>query len=196
MNYNIWTLDTRNDEDDFRLIKVERYGPTDILEMDEMTLWGYDGNVPTKVPGVMLETAADDPRVIGYILKVRKARKGEVRIYATDKDQVEKNYIWLRDDNTIEVGGDSDNMVRYSKLEEAFNELKADFNNLVAKHNVLKDDFNALVTNYNDHQHTCGAPGAITTAGVPIASGVSSTATGSTSAADITPAKINEIKTS
>lgn len=198
MIYNIFTKSTRTDDEKWRLIKFTRFDPIDLLECDEMTPWGYDGNPVPETPGVYCKIdSTDDPRVIGYVLQNRRALPGEVRIYSTDNNKAEQNYIWIRKDKSIEIGGDADNMVRYSKLEEAFNELKTDFNNLVAKHNALKDDFNALVTKFNSHTHSyLPGPGAATPSAPPASLGSSSTATGSSSSADITPAKINEIKTS
>ena len=77
----------------------------------------------------------------------------------------------MKNDETIEIGGDTDFMVRYSELESAFNELR--------------DDFNNLVTKFNTHVHPSpagGSTGPTPTGGTP-------------STADITGAKINEIKT-
>lgn len=67
-------------------------------------------------------------------------------------------------------------MVRYSKLEEAFNQLQADHDDLVQK--------------FNSHTHLYipGPPGST----VPTAP---TTTPGTPSTADITEAKIDEIKT-
>lgn len=187
-------------EDAYRHIKVQVMGKNDIQTPAEVAPYGIDSNPVKDLAAVYApSTVSGEPVLIGYLLKNRLAEVGELRMYATDDAGAEQNYMWLRADGTIEIGGDADNMVRYSELETAFNDLKADLDTLIDKHNRLLSDFNDLVTNYNAHQHTSAAPGSPTTPGVPpvpVAAGVPSSATGSHSTADITPAKIDEIKTS
>ena len=66
-------------------------------------------------------------------------------------------------------------MVRFSELETGFNELKDDFNNFIS-------------TVYNTHIHPGVLSGGASTSPTP--------STGSSSSADISAAKIDEIKTS
>ena len=112
-----------------------------------------------------------EPVVIGYINKNQLAGPGEKRIFSVDEHGAVISYIWCKSDGTIEFSGTADNLVRYSKLETAFNELKTDFNN--------------LVTAYNAHVHISAAPGS---PNAPTPSQATP------SAADITPAKISEFK--
>lgn len=162
--------DSKFDKLKRRIVKFLRFGKYDVLEAVDVSPYGTD-SVPVKdVVAVCSETSTGKPVVIGYLNVERKADVGEHRIYSTDSNAGEKFYIWLKNNGTCEIGGNADNAVRYSKLEQAFNDLKTDFNN--------------LVTIYNSHQHTfvgTGSVGAVTT-------------TGTSSSADISPAKINEIK--
>lgn len=184
-------------EDAYRHIKVQVMGKNDIQTPAEALPYGIDSNpVKDLVAVYAASSVKGEPVILGYLQKNRLAEVGALRLYATDDAGAEQNYIYLRADGTIEFGGSADNMVRYSELETAFNKLKDDHDALADKHNTLMADFNALVTNYNAHQHTSTAPGSPTTPGVPLAMGVVSTATGPHSTADITPAKIDEIKTS
>jgi len=184
-------------EDAYRHIKVQVMGKNDIQTPAEALPYGIDSNpVKDLVAVYAASSVKGEPVILGYLQKNRLAEVGALRLYATDDAGAEQNYIYLRADGTIEMGGAEDNMVRYSKVETAFNMLKDDHDLLSDKHNALVADFNALVTNYNLHQHTSTAPGSPTTPGAPPAAGVPSSATGSHSAADITPAKIEEIKTS
>lgn len=89
--------------------------------------------------------------------------------------KVGDRYIQIESD-FIEVGGDTDFMVRYSELESAFNQLKSDFDDLVG--------------DYNSHQHTYITPLHPSSPGSTTGS-----QGGSTSSADISGAKIDEIKT-
>ena len=157
-----------------RLIKFLRYGKSDVQENYEVAPFGYDANPIKDMVAVYAKTdVIGESIIIGYINKNQISDIGESRIYSTDEDGVLSFYLHLKNDGTASFGGDTDNLVRYSKLEDAFNELK--------------DDFNSLVNTFNTHVH----PG--------VTSGPSSTSTtpttGTTSAADISDAKIEEIKT-
>jgi len=164
-----------------RLIsKVKRLGSNDSLTAFNIQPPGIDARSIKGMKAVYMETANDSEAVIvGYINENPKAGEGETRFYSVDSDGVEKNYIHILSDGTIEIGGNADNMVRYSKLEDAFNELKADFNDLVSK--------------YNSHIHiTTATVGATAVPGV-----ISPTVSVDVpSIANILPAKIDEVKTS
>lgn len=103
--------------------------------------------------------------------------QGEKLLYSTDADGVVKCKLFLDTEGNFIFNSGSDNAVRYSALETAFNQLKTDFEN--------------LVTAYNSHIHITTA-----TVGATAVPGVISptTSTGSPSTADITPSKIEEIK--
>ena len=98
--------------------------------------------------------------------------EGALKLYATDADGIEMGSHLLENDGTHVINNGEDYAVRYSKLEEAFNELKG-------QHNKLQAAFDA-------HTH----PG--------VTSGESSTGTtapsGAESSADIEPAKIVEVR--
>lgn len=108
--------------------------------------------------------------VIGYFNRSILADKGEKRFYSLKSDKTESFYIWLKNDGTCEIGGDTDNLVRYSELKEGFDKLKEDLNDLVLK--------------YNSHTHMVSELTSTTT---------SLAATSST--ADISDSKIDELKT-
>lgn len=154
-----------------RFVKFYYRGKSDVRDVQEFSPFGIDGNPLKDMVAICVQTGQDGKSfVIGYLNKNQMAAAGELRLYSLDADGKQKTYQWFKADGTIEIMGDSDNMVRYSKLESAFNELKG--------------DFNTLVTKYNAHTHPIGSP----STGPP-------SVTGSPSTADITPAKIKEIKT-
>ena len=98
--------------------------------------------------------------------------EGALKLYATDADGNEKGSHLLDNDGTHVINNGEDWAVRYTALETAFNELKG-------KHNKLQAAFDA-------HTH----PG--------VESGSSSTGmttpSGAESEADITPAKVEEVR--
>lgn len=166
-------ISTQLDNLNRRLIKVLRFGRSDVQTPFQALPHGLDSNPVKDWLAVYSETTEKGkPVIIGYINPDQLAEAGGTRIYSTDSDGAVQFAIYLRADGTCEVGGDTDNMVRYSELETAFNTLRDDFNNFV---NLT----------YNLHQHP--------TAGVGAPS--PPTVTGQQSNADISGAKIDEVKT-
>lgn len=153
-------------------VKFLRKGKSDVRECLEVSSYGDDSNPIKDMVALYAPTdEAGRDYIVGYINKNRLAQVGEKRIFSTDADGVLSTYIWLKNDETMEIGGNTDFMVRYSALETAFNQLKTDFNN--------------LVTSFNAHMHPTAATGPPSPP----------TVSGSPSSADISGAKIEEIKT-
>lgn len=179
-----------------RLIKFFGLGKDDVQEIIQIAPFGID-SVPIKdMVAVYSETSVKGESVlVGYINKSLVAQSGDFRTYSVNSNGTVQFYIWQKNDGTAEIGGNIDNMVRYSKLEQAFNQLRSDHNSLVAKHNALVAEVNVLGASYVAHQHTSTAVGTFTTAGTPPATYAPSTQIDLPSTADITPAKIDEIKT-
>lgn len=165
-------LSTDFDDIKRRIIKVLRKGNSDVQTSMEASPFGIDSNPLKDMIAIYGPTEEKGKTVIiGYVQKDKLADIGETRLFSTDADGAEQFFIWLKNDGTAEIGGTDYHMVRYEKLEEAFNELKSDFNN--------------FITAYNTHTHI----------GVTVGLGSTSfTTPGTQSAADITPAKISEIK--
>lgn len=164
-------------EDTVRFVKILRYGKDDVQEVRESAPFGIDGNAPKDLIAIYSPTGEKGKAVvIGYINKNQLADVGELRMYSTDESLSEQFYIHLKNDGTAEFGGDSDFMVRYSNLETAFNELKGKVNTLVSLYNSHTHPFTGLIA---------GVPGNTS----PTAS------TGTPSTANISGAKIDEIKT-
>lgn len=82
--------------------------------------------------------------LLGYLNTKRMAETGEIRIFATDDDGVEKSFTWHKKDGTIVMNSEEDNAVVHSKMAIEINEIKTTLNN--------------LVTAYNGHTHPY-APG-------------------------------------
>ena len=153
-----------------RVVKLLRLGYSDVQTSDQANPHGIDSNPVKDMIAVYAETAQKGETVIiGYLNKDQLAEPGETRIYSTDANGVFKTSIWLKADGTIEVGGNTKNLVRYQELEAAFNELT--------------QNFNAFVEKYNAHTHS-GATAPI----IPAAIATQTTA-------DISQSKIEEIKT-
>lgn len=166
-------------QDAYRHIKVQVMGKNDVQTPVEASPYGMDSNPVKDLAAIYApSTVSGEPVIIGYLLKDRLAEVGEVRLYATNASGALQNYIWLKANGDILVGGDADNLVRYLPTEAAFNELKGTVNDLLGKWNNFCTDY---------------IPGSPSTAGMP-ATLASSLIPENTS--DISGAKIEEIKTS
>lgn len=101
---------------------------------------------------------------------------GETKLYSTDEDGEQQASLYLDNEGNLTVNDGEDYAVRYSALETAFNQLK--------------DDFDSLVSLYNAHIHiTTATVGSTAVVGTLSAT----TSQGSSSTADISDAKIEEI---
>jgi len=155
------------------IVKYLRLGKHDIQTSYNVAPFGIDANPIKGMKAIQSSTGErGDSVILGYINDNMLAAKGEIRIFAVDSDGVLQNYIHIKNNGDIEIGGDADNMVRYSELKSGFDDLRDDFNNFVN-------------TKFNTHTHV--APSGTTAVPVPL---------GSPSAADISGSKIGEIKTS
>lgn len=123
-----------------RLIKITRFGKSDVQTPMEGMPFGIDSN-PTKDMIALYAESAEKGKayIVGYILKNHKADVGELRLYATDAQGAEKGYAWLKKDGTLELLGDTNFAVKYT-------EMKAEFDKLKKSHNDL-------LTEYQTHTH-------------------------------------------
>lgn len=102
-------------EKGFRILKALQHGAK---TADECSPFGLDSNPINDSVAIFCQTeTSSEPVIIGYIQKNRIAEPGEMRLYSVDEQGNQKNYIWLKKDGNIEVGGNADNLVRYSKLD-------------------------------------------------------------------------------
>lgn len=152
-----------------------------IYQAEEYSPFGTDSRPPKGMTAIYIKTQRDgDEAIIGYLHKDRLSQVGEHRIFSTDENLEMQTYVWLKNDGTMEIGGNTKHMVRYEELKTEFDKLK--------------QDFNSLVTKYNSHVHPiingfplASPPGVVTSGPTP------TTATPTT--ADISGSKIDEIKT-
>jgi len=168
------TISSRIDDLNRRVVQFLRKGLYDVQTSQEVAPYGIDSCPVKDLVAVYGPTSESGKTVIlGYFNRQQLAAAGETRLFSTNAQGELQFYAWLKADGTMEIGGNSKNMVRYQELETAFNELK--------------DDFNTLVSTFNAHTHTGVTPG--------VGSSGSTATPGTSSAADISPAKIDEIKT-
>jgi len=160
------TISTEFGNANRRIVKILGFGKKDIQTPYESMPFGFDSNPTEGMVALQANTGElGKTAIIGYINVNQLAEVGELRLYSTDENGVEKAYIWLKNDENIEIGGNTDFMVRYSALETAFNELQQKYNTFAAAY----------------------VPGGPTSVGLP--------PTAQTSTGNISAAKIDNIKT-
>lgn len=118
-------------EGKYRILKVFQYGAK---TADECAPFGFDGNPPNEMDAIFLETAAGgEPVIIGYIQTQRLANQGEARLYALNENNNLSTYLWLRKDQTVEIGGNNENLVKFSKLQQELLNLQNKLNSEMTK---------------------------------------------------------------
>ena len=173
------TLSTSLDKLKRLVVKFQRYGLNDIQTSNSAQPFGLDGNPVKNMVAVYSQTDEIGKTVIiGYFNPDSLAEVGGNRLYSTDASGKVKSLIYLRAQGDIEINGSADNMVRFSELEKAYNELRS--------------DFNSHIGTYNGHIHlTTATVGSTPTPGI-IAPTQSQ---GTPSTASIAAAKIDNVKT-
>ncbi len=155
-------------------VKFLRFGDSDVQEKKTVTPYGIDANPIPEMIALYAETGVKGESVlVGYINKNAIAQPGELRLFSTNTSGVEQAYLYFKADGKADFNGSNDNLVRFSKLETGFNQLKTDVNN--------------LITLFNVHQHISTTPASPTS--TPTAVATASTAT-------IAQAKITDLRTS
>jgi len=110
-----------------RLVKILRFGKSDVQEPRQSSAFGIDSNPVPKLLAVYSETSENGKAVIlGYININQLADIGECRIYSTDENNSLKAYLWAKNDGDLLVNGDTDNLIRYLKLNQGLQQFVND----------------------------------------------------------------------
>ncbi len=115
-------------------IKVLRFGKLDVQTSEAVLPYGIDSKPVKEVQAVHSTTNNIEQTIIlGYIKSSDLTEEGETRIYSTDSEGVEAFYLHLKKNGDVEFGGDSDNFVRYAKLNSGLQDLKTKINTELTK---------------------------------------------------------------
>ncbi len=170
------------------LVKILAKGASDVKNVENVSAFGLESNIPKGYKAVYANTGNKENKILLGIFHTEVLTAvGESRLFSTDEDGTTVFSIHLKNDGTAEVGGSSDNMVRYSALEDAYNQLKADHDDTVEKLNAVIDLLQgSSVPPWVPVPQDGGLALQTAAAGLQPAS---------ESTGDIEPAKIDEIKT-
>ena len=127
-------LSTRIDGLGRRLVKVLRFGSSDVQEPFQASNFGIDSNPIKDMVAVYSKTTENGKNVIiGYLNKNQISAPGETRIFSVDSSGNLKTYIWLTSGGIIEMGGNADNAVKYSPLNSGMQDFKTQIQAELAK---------------------------------------------------------------
>ena len=154
-----------NIESEFRKIKTESI----VTQNYNANPYGFDSR-PLKGAVGLRETVQGKSIIMGYVQKaIQGLNEGESIIFSKDEEGQVSATITMRGDETIELLGTGDNLVRFSNLKSEFNKLKSDFNSHVT-------NYNALVTAFGTHTHVYSpGPSAPIPSAPPTSAGTPST---------------------
>nr|WP_299067207.1 hypothetical protein [uncultured Allomuricauda sp.] len=100
-----------------RILKVEQFGAKTAVEVAP---FGEDSSPLKNMTAIYSKTAeSGEPIILGYINKNQVSKSGEKRLYSLNSDGSISFYIHLKNDGTLEMGGDSDNLIKYTPLDTA-----------------------------------------------------------------------------
>jgi hypothetical protein len=100
-----------------RLIKFLGFGKNDVQEKNEFGPFGIDSN-PVKDMVAIVVPSSEIGReiVLGYLNVNQLSAVGETRIFSTNESGVVQIAIHLKNNGNIEIGGNNDNLVRFTEL--------------------------------------------------------------------------------
>lgn len=118
----------------YRVVKILGLGNT-ALTADECAPFGIDSSPVQNMLAVYAETEeAGDQVLIGYLNKDVLAAPGETRLFSLDPSNGSLSfYAWLKNDGTMELGGNADNLVRYTALNDGLADQKNKLNTELTK---------------------------------------------------------------
>ncbi|RDY57721.1 hypothetical protein [Flagellimonas nanhaiensis] len=114
-----------------RILKVLQYGPRTAVEVSP---FGVDSNPLKDMTAVYSKTAEmGEPVILGYINKNQISKQGETRIYSLGSDGNLAFSVHLKTDGTIEIGGNSDFMVKFNPLDAGLKNQDTQINTELGK---------------------------------------------------------------
>ena len=157
-------------------VKVLRRGTSDVQTGNTVVPFGFDSFIPKDYQAIYAQTENENKVILGVIHKNALAAIGESRLFSLKTDGTLATYVLCKNDGIMELGGGTDNAVKYSKLASEFGSLKT--------------SVDKLITAFNSHLHATAAVGPpIAPTPVPGIIPVPS------NSSDITLAKNDKIKT-
>jgi len=114
-------------------IKVLRLGKSDVQISKQIAPYGIDSSPIKDMVAIHSDTSEKGKTVvIGYINKESITESGETRLFSTDENGVLKSTVYLKNDDTLELMGNSDYAMKYNKFQEQMDIIIKDLNIVMA----------------------------------------------------------------
>lgn len=114
-----------------RILKIKEFGPK---TTKECAPFGEDSAPLNDMVAIHAKTTeSGESVVIGYINKNQLANPGEKRMYSLKPDGTLSFAIHLKGDGTAEIGGNTDNLVKYGPLNTGLSNQDTAINAELAK---------------------------------------------------------------
>lgn len=135
-------------DDNSRMLQVEITNADDLQSIEQYCQVGEDNNPHPGARVIILDLGPSYRVAIAAHDGNPPAASslGEKYLYSHDSNGTPLAYVYFRDDSTVEVNGTGDFAVRYNELKTAYDQLKADHDDLV----------NAV--NAHTHNDSLGSP--------------------------------------
>lgn len=113
--------------DGLKHINLSGLSEKDTLTKVQVAPTGVDSTPHDKYVALYCETSTrGSGAVVGYIQEKFIAKAGEIRIFSEDVDGQLKAYVYCDENGNVNINGDSDNLVRYSKLNTSLQQFLTD----------------------------------------------------------------------
>ncbi len=102
-----------------RIVTILEFG---MKSANECAPFGDDSCPLPNMSAIYADTSnIDDPIILGYMNNQQEAQPGEKRLYSLMSDGTLSFYAWLRADGTMSLGGEGNNLVRFTPLQSGIN---------------------------------------------------------------------------
>lgn len=114
-----------------RILKVFQFGPKTAVQANP---FGIDSNPLKEMVAIYADTTErGEPVILGHINKNQIANPGETRLFSLDSNGLLKASIYLKNDGSIEINGNSDNAVMFTPLKTGLQNQDGAINSELSK---------------------------------------------------------------
>ena len=108
-----------------RILKILTFGKISVNDVNEASPFGLSSSAPNGTTAVYSESTSNGEKILlGYLnTNQTGVERGGFKIYSTDDTGQVQTYIYLRPNGDIELGGNNDNLIRFSALDSGLSNL-------------------------------------------------------------------------
>ncbi len=116
------------------IVKVLGLGKSDVKTVYQILPFGIDCNPTKNYRAIYADTTVKGEKVlIGVVNNDILTEAGELRLHSENSNGGEAIYLHLKSNGNFEINGNSDNLVRYLKLNEGLSDMVTKINTELGK---------------------------------------------------------------